>query len=57
MAQTCNKAYLQFNPVELIKAGPSTGLSQSFEELPHGFVIQSIGAVEHHTLYINRDTD
>lgn len=38
------------NPIELVKAGPRAGLGQPFEELPHGFVIQAVRAVEDHTL-------
>lgn len=45
-----NNSCLHLNAVELIKAGPSSRLSQSFEELTHGLVVQAIRAVEHHTL-------
>lgn len=41
-------AYL--NTIELIKAGPSSRLSQPFEELTHGLVVQTIGTVKNHTL-------
>lgn len=42
--------HLQLNPVELIEAGPRPSLSQAFEELAHGLVVQPVRAVEHHTL-------
>ena len=38
--------YLQFDSVELIKASPRPGTSETFEELPHGKVVQSVRAVE-----------
>ena len=43
--------HLQLNAVELVKAGPRTGLGQPLEELAHGLVVQAIGAVEHNTLW------
>lgn len=47
----CNKSNsAHLNTIELIKAGPSSRLSQSFKELTHGLVVQTIRAVEHHTL-------
>ena len=45
-----HRQHLQLDAVELIKAGPSTGLGQPFEELPHGLVVQAIRAVEYNTL-------
>lgn len=47
--------HLQLNSVELVKAGPGTGLCQTLKEFTHGFVVQTIRAVEHHTLYKEKD--
>ena len=44
-------AHLQFNSIELIKTCPSPCLCQAFEELAHGFIIQTIRTVEYHTLF------
>ena len=44
----------KLNPIELIEARPSPSTSQSLEELPHGQVVQSVRAVEHHALYSQR---
>ena len=38
------------NAVELVEAGPGARLRQPLEELAHGFVVQTVRAVEHHTL-------
>lgn len=43
------------NPVELIETGPCSSLGQPLEELPHGLVIQTIRAVEDHTLERRED--
>jgi len=42
---------LQLNPVKLIKTGPGPWLSQTLEELSHGFIVQPIRAVENYTLW------
>lgn len=47
--------HFQLNSVELIKACPGTGLCQTLEEFTHGFVVQTIRAVEHHTLCKEKD--
>ena len=41
---------LQFNAVELIKTRPGAGLSETFEELSHGLVVQAIRTVEDNAL-------
>ena len=33
-------------PVKFVKAGPSSGLGQTFEELPHGVVVEPVRTVE-----------
>ena len=33
-------------PVELVEAGPRAARSQPLEELPHGLVVEAVGAVE-----------
>ena len=43
--------HLDVYSIELVEAGPSTARGQSLEELPHGNVIQTVGAVEHHALH------
>ena len=48
MIHTCT--YLKLNSVELIEAGPGSGAGETLEELAHGQIVQSIGAVEHHAL-------
>lgn len=48
-----SKLFAHLNTVELVKACPSPGLSQTFEELTHGLVVQAIRAVKHHTLQTN----
>ena len=45
-----NRQHLKVNAVELIKARPRPTRCQSLEELAEGNVVQTIRAVEHHTL-------
>ena len=46
-----HRQHLQVDAVELVKARPGTTRCQSLEELPKSNVVQSIRAVEHHTLH------
>jgi len=48
--KTNSVSNLEFDPVELIKAGPGASLRETLEELSHGLVVQPVRAVEHHTL-------
>ncbi len=45
-----HRQHLQVNPVELVKARPSSAGRQSLEELAQGNVVQSVRAVEYYTL-------
>ena len=38
--------YLKLDTVELIKARPGARLCQTLEELAHGFVVETVRAVE-----------
>ena len=40
-----DREHLKLNAVELVEAGPGTGLSHTLEELPHCFVIETIRAL------------
>jgi hypothetical protein len=42
---------LEFDAIEFVEAGPSASRGQTLEEFTHGKIVQSITAVEHHTLY------
>ena len=42
--------HLQLDAVELVEARPGAGLRQPLEELAHGLVVETVGAVEHHAL-------
>jgi len=45
--------HFQLNAVELIEARPRTGLSKTFEELAHRFVVEAVRTVEHYALANN----
>ena len=42
--------HLELYPVELVEACPCATGRQSLEELAHGDIVETIGAVEHHAL-------
>lgn len=43
--------HLDIDPIELVKACPGPAGRKPLEELSHGDVVQSIGAVEYHALH------
>lgn len=45
-----DRQHFNVDPVELIKAGPSSSAGKAFEELAHSHEVQLIGTVEYHTL-------
>lgn len=45
-----DREHFKFDTVELIKTTPGTTACKTFEELTHGFVIETIRAVKHNTL-------
>ena len=51
-----HRQHLQVDAVELVEAGPGPARRQPLEKLAQSNVVQSIGAVEHHTLERERES-
>ena len=45
-----DRKYFDIDTIKLIETGPSTALSETAEESTHGFVVETVGAVEDNTL-------